>query len=86
MSDELSLTQEAIPRVLHVRHTGITEVAGILQKKRLIRYQYGRITILDRGGLERAAYECYGIINDGFIHLLKSFHSVLISSIRLDRR
>ena len=71
-SDELSLTQEAISRVLRVRRTGITEAVGILQKKKLIAYHYGRITILDRGSLERATCECYGAISDGFKHLLKS--------------
>jgi CRP-like cAMP-binding protein len=70
-SDELSLTHEAISRVLRVRRTGVTEVAGLLQKKKLIRYQYGQITILDREGLERAACECYQIIKNEFNYLLK---------------
>lgn len=61
--------------MLRVRRMGITEVAGVLQKKRLIRYQYGRITILDRGGLERAACECYGVIKDGFNPEVILFHS-----------
>jgi CRP-like cAMP-binding protein len=71
MSDELLLTHEAISQVMRVRRTGITEVAGILQKKRLISYQYGQITILDREGLEKTACECYQIIKDEFTHLLK---------------
>jgi CRP-like cAMP-binding protein len=71
MSDEISLTQKDISRVLCVRRTGITEAVGILQKKKLIYYHYGRITILDREGLERAACECYEIIKDGVKHLLK---------------
>jgi Mn-dependent DtxR family transcriptional regulator len=71
MSDEISLTQKDISRVLCVRRTGITEAVGIFQKKKLIYYHYGRITILDRGGLERVACECYEIIKDGVKHLLK---------------
>ena len=63
MSDEMSLTQEAIARVLRVRRTGITEAVGALQKKKLISYRYGHIMILDRRGLERVACECYGTIN-----------------------
>jgi CRP-like cAMP-binding protein len=70
MSDELSLTQEAISRVLRVRRTGITEAVGTLQKEKLISYRYGRITILDRGGLERTACECYETISDGWIQPL----------------
>lgn len=49
MSDEISLTQKDISRVLCVRRTGITEAVGILQEKKLIYYHYGRIAILDRG-------------------------------------
>jgi CRP-like cAMP-binding protein len=64
-ADELALTQEAIAQVLRVRRTGITEAVGTLQQKKLIAYHYGRITILDRGGLERAACECYRTLNDG---------------------
>ena len=65
MSDELSLTQEAISGVLRVRRTGISEVVGKLQKKKLIDFHYGQITILDRRGLEKASCECYGIITQG---------------------
>jgi CRP-like cAMP-binding protein len=65
MSDEISLTQKDISRVLCVRRTGITEAVGILQKKKLIYYHYGRITILDRGGLERTACECYEVTRMG---------------------
>jgi CRP-like cAMP-binding protein len=71
MSDELSLTHQAISRVLRVRRTGVTEVVGILQKKKLIRSQYGQITLLDRKGLEQAACECYQIIKGEFNLLLK---------------
>jgi CRP-like cAMP-binding protein len=71
MSDELSLTHEAISRVLRVRRTGVTEVVGILQKKKLIRSQYGQILILNRQGLERAACECYQIIKSESNLLLK---------------
>jgi len=65
MSDELSLTQEAISGVLRVRRTGISEVVGKLQKKKLIDFHYGQITILDRRGLEKASCECYGILTQG---------------------
>ena len=71
LSDELSLTQGDIARVLGVRHTGVAEAVGILQKANLIDYHSGRLTIRNRRRLERAACECYGIIKDGFKHLLK---------------
>jgi hypothetical protein len=36
--------------------------AGILQKRNLIRYNRGQVSILDRPGLEDACCECYALI------------------------
>jgi CRP-like cAMP-binding protein len=69
--NEHSLTQQTISQLLLTRRTGITESLGILQKKGLISYRYGKIMILDRRSLERETCECYGIIRDGFNHLRK---------------
>jgi len=63
-ADELFLTQETIAQVLRVRRTGVTEAVGTLQQRKLITYHYGRIRLLDRGGLERAACECYRTLSD----------------------
>jgi CRP-like cAMP-binding protein len=56
---ELSLTQDLIAVMLGVRRSTVSIAAGTLQKAGVIRYQHGRITILDRVGLENAACECY---------------------------
>lgn len=56
---ELSLTQDLIAVMLGVRRSTVSVAAGTLQKAGVIRYQHGRITILDREGLEDAACECY---------------------------
>jgi Mn-dependent DtxR family transcriptional regulator len=53
------MTQELIANMLGVRRPGVTEAAMKLQDAGLIRYQRGRITIVDRAGLERRACECY---------------------------
>lgn len=56
---ELSLTQDLIAVMLGVRRSTVSVAASTLQKAGVIRYQHGRITILDRVGLEDAACECY---------------------------
>ena len=56
---ELSLTQDLIAVMLGVRRSTVSVAASTLQKAGVIRYQHGRITIVDRAGLEDAACECY---------------------------
>src|SRR6185295_10830947 len=46
-SDQFYLTQEFIAYMLGVRRGGITLAAGTLQKRKLIRYVRGHMTILD---------------------------------------
>ena len=61
-SNELTMTQELIGNMLGVRREGVTEAAGKLQKEGLIEYRRGRITVLDRKGLERHSCECYQVV------------------------
>ncbi len=69
-SNELSMTQELIANMLGVRREGVTEAAGKLQKAGLIDYSRGRITVLDRPGLEARVCECYAAVRDEFARLL----------------
>jgi len=69
-SEELVMTQELIANMLGVRREGVTEAAGDLQRAGLIRYQRGRIAVLDRTGLEARACECYGVVKKEFDRLL----------------
>jgi CRP-like cAMP-binding protein len=62
MTDEFSLTQEFLSYMLGVRRASVTVAARTLQAANLIKYQYGKITILDRTGLEEAACECYSVM------------------------
>src|SRR5208282_3142356 len=61
-SNELSMTQELIANMLGVRREGVTEAAGKLQDAGLIIYRRGRITVLDRPGLEARSCECYRVV------------------------
>ena len=69
-STELVMTQELIANMLGVRREGVTESAGALQQRGLIQYSRGRITVLDRPGLERHACECYAVVKQEFDRLL----------------
>jgi CRP-like cAMP-binding protein len=69
--DELKITQEFIAQMLGVHRPSVTESAVKLQERNLIKYARGRITILDRSGLENAACECYCVIKDEYDKYLK---------------
>jgi CRP-like cAMP-binding protein len=58
---DILMTQELIADRLGVRREGVTDGAYLLQKLGLIRYARGRISVLDREGLERRACECYAV-------------------------
>jgi len=61
-SEQLPLTQEFLADMLGVRRTTVTLLARELQKKGVLRYSRGRITIVDRRTLEDCACECYEAI------------------------
>jgi CRP-like cAMP-binding protein len=67
---ELVMTQELIANMLGVRREGVTEGALKLQKAGLIQYTRGRITILDRKGLESRTCECYAVVKREYERLL----------------
>jgi CRP-like cAMP-binding protein len=60
--NRLAMTQELIANMLGVRHEGVTEAAGKLQKLGVIRYSRGTIEVLDRKKLESLSCECYAVV------------------------
>ena len=69
-TQELSMTQELIANMLGVRREGVTEAAGKLQSLDLIRYSRGRISVLNRPGLEARVCECYAVVKKEYDRLL----------------
>jgi hypothetical protein len=67
---DLVMTQELIANMLGVRREGVTEGALKLQEAGLIRYARGRITVLDRKGLEERSCECYEVVKTEYDRLL----------------
>lgn len=61
-TDVIHLTQDFLAQMLAVRRPTVTLIAQHLQTLGLIRYRRGRITIIDRDGLEKLACECVGEI------------------------
>jgi hypothetical protein len=57
--DTFDVTQESIALMLGVRRVGITQAATGLQRRGIIEYVRGEVTVLNRKALEQAACSCY---------------------------
>jgi len=67
---ELLITQALIAHMLGVRREGVTEAARSLQNAGLINNRRGRITVLNRAGLEVRTCECYAVVKTEYDRLL----------------
>jgi CRP-like cAMP-binding protein len=69
-SDVLPLTHEFLAIMLGVRRPSVSIAAASLRKAGLIEYTRGKITVLDRAGLEAASCECYAAIHASYTRQL----------------
>jgi CRP-like cAMP-binding protein len=69
-SDELPLGHEFLSMMLGVRRAGVTVALGTLKTAGLIRNTHGRVTIVDRHGLEATSCECYRVVRNEYERLL----------------
>jgi CRP-like cAMP-binding protein len=71
-SDDFPLTQEFLGQMLGVARPTVNVAGATLQKAGFIKYTRGRITVIDRAGLETATCECYRRIRDELERTLDS--------------
>ena len=69
-SDRFLLTHEFLADMLGVRRPSVTVAARTLQNAGVIEYSRGRISVLDREGLEEASCECYRVVKDEYRRLI----------------
>lgn len=69
-ADQFEITQEFLAQMLGVHRQSVTLAASSLQRAGVIRYSRGRLSVLDRDGLEAASCGCYRAIRRQFDQLL----------------
>jgi CRP-like cAMP-binding protein len=69
-SSQFHVTHEFLAYMLGVRRVGVTSAASALQRRNLIRYSRGDLSVLDVRGLERAACPCYAIDKNTYARVL----------------
>ena len=67
---ELNMTKQMIANMLGVSTDVMRSGAQKLQTEGLLRYKDGRITVLDRPGVEKRTCECYALVKKEYERLL----------------
>jgi len=68
---EFPMTHEFLAAMLGGRRSGVTVGAATLQGAGYIHYAHGKISVLDRAGLEATACECYRVAQGQFNNLME---------------
>ena len=70
-ADHFHLTHQFLADMLGVQRSAVTIAAGALQRKKIIRYARGEISVLSRKALEAASCACYNAQADDYRHMFK---------------
>ena len=68
--DQFPLTQELLAQMLGVRRASVSEAMALLQERGLVRYTRGKVTVVDRHGLEQASCVCYHVVRARYDQLV----------------
>jgi CRP-like cAMP-binding protein len=71
LSSQFRVTHEFLAYMLGVRRVGVTSAASALQRRKLIRYSRGDLSILDVRGLEKTACACYALDKKIYSRILR---------------
>lgn len=77
-SNSMQLTHGLLADMLGVRRVGVTNAAGILQRRHTLRYARGRIEILNEKALEEDACDCY-VVDKAIYQLILNHHTSVVS-------
>ena len=68
--DTFDLSQQFLGQMLGERRTTVNVVSALMERAGFIRYERGRITVLNRPGLESASCGCYRIVRNEYDRML----------------
>ena len=68
--DVFPFTHEFMAYMLGAQRSTVSEATGDLQRKGVIRCNYGEMTVTDRAGLEKVSCECYGKVREALLAFL----------------
>ena len=58
-SNDLHITQESLAQMLGVRRVGVTKAASAMQRRGIINYSRGHVSIIDIQKLQQQSCNCY---------------------------